>query len=255
MTHLELDTTVPLYTTFPHTTAPDQEEPHTKYTTAPLNSIPPYLTEDDRISLATSPTSSWDSSRRSSYSSTSSTSHSLRIKHCKSLPPSNGDKHALYPTKEAAYKRIEWLEEQMRLSRQSNEAIVKNMSRSIQTFLDRRKANDLEPPSFNKDATGSSALYTSTATSDTDNKKSIEKDQGSSQHHAMRLVLDKLTELKHILSQYSASLTLDDAPGMQLCTLTHWPRHLTCLYYLLQKAMSSLKYVYRLRRLKNGLMV
>ncbi|EPB85909.1 hypothetical protein HMPREF1544_07325 [Mucor circinelloides 1006PhL] len=212
MTHLELDTTVPLYTTFPHTTAPDQEEPHTKYTTAPLNSIPPYLTEDDRISLATSPTSSWDSSRRSSYSSTSSTSHSLRIKHCKSLPPSNGDKHALYPTKEAAYKRIEWLEEQMRLSRQSNEAIVKNMSRSIQTFLDRRKANDLEPPSFNKDATGSSALYTSTATSDTDNKKSIEKDQGSSQHHAMRLVLDKLTELKHILSQYSASLTLDDAP-------------------------------------------
>ncbi|KAL9557172.1 hypothetical protein MBANPS3_001514 [Mucor bainieri] len=222
MTHLELDTTMPLYSTFPHTTIASDEEPNTKYTptTHPttLNSIPTYPTEDDRNTLATSPTSSWDSSRRSSYSSTSSTSfsfstsHSLRIKHCKSLPPSNGDKQALYPTKEAAYKRIEWLEEQMRLSRQSNEAIVGNMSRSIQSFLDGRKVNDLEPPSFKGTATGSSVLYTATATSDTDNKKSIEQDQGSSQHHAMRLVLDKLLELKDIVHKYSGSLTLDAVP-------------------------------------------
>ncbi|KAL0140780.1 hypothetical protein V8B55DRAFT_1587640 [Mucor lusitanicus] len=225
MTHLELDTTVPLYNTFPHNTISSaEEEPNTKYTTTTtLNSIPTYPTEDDRNTLATSPTSSWDSSRRSSYSSISSasysfsTSHSLRIKHCKSLPPPNGDKHVLYPTKEAAYKRIEWLEEQMRSSRQSNEAIVGSMSRSIQAFLDGRKVNDLEPPSFKNATTGSSSsdsvLYTTAATSDTDNKKSIEQDQGSSQHHAMRLMLDKLLELKDIVHKYSGSLTLDPMPG------------------------------------------
>lgn len=220
MTHLELDTTVPFYNTYPHTTS-SNEEPNTKYTTTTtLNSIPPYLTEDDRNTLATSPTSSWDSSRRSSYSSTSSntysfsTSHSLRIKHCKSLPPSNGDKHVLYPTKEAAYKRIEWLEEQMRLSRQSNEAIVSNMSQSIQSFLDGRKSNDLEPPSFKDTTTGtSSALYTTAAASDTDNQESIKQDQGSSQHHAIKLVRDKLTELKGIVTKYSGSLALDQVPG------------------------------------------
>ncbi|KAK4520207.1 uncharacterized protein ATC70_008338 [Mucor velutinosus] len=230
MTHLELDTAVPLYSTLPHTISSD-EEPHTKYTTTTtLNSIPTYPTEDDRNTLATSPTSSWDSSRRSSYSSTSSTSysfstsHSFRIKHCKSLPPPNGDTHALYPTKEAAYRRIEWLEEQIRLSRQSNEAIINNMSQSIQTFLEGRKVNDLEPASFKDAATSSSVLHTTTAPSDTDNKKSIEKDQGSSQHHAMRLVLDKLIELKHIVNKYAGSLVLDQPPESdiqsQLCLST-----------------------------------
>ncbi|GAN09063.1 hypothetical protein MAM1_0241c08585 [Mucor ambiguus] len=229
MTHLELDTTVPLYNTFSHTISSD-EELNTKYataTTTTLNSIPTYPTEDDRNTLATSPTSSWDSSRRSSCSSTSSTSysfstsHSLRIKHCKSLPPPNGDKHVLYPTKEAAYKRIEWLEEQMRLSKQSNEAIVSSMSRSIQTFLDGRKVNDLEPPSFSDAATGSSVLYTTTATSDTGNKKSIERDQGSSRHQAMRLVLEKLVELKDIVNKYNGSLKSDSMPESDIQSQLH----------------------------------
>ncbi|KAG2189916.1 hypothetical protein INT46_007502, partial [Mucor plumbeus] len=181
--------------------------------------------EDDRNTLATSPTSSWDSSRRSSFSSTCSTSytfstsHNLRIKHCKSLPPSDGDKHALYPTREAAFKRIELLEEQMRLLKQSNETTVKNMSQSIQKFMNNRKeinCYDLKPASFvdntfnsnsnSSSCSGSSMLYT---TSNTDNKKSIEKDQGSSQHHANKLVLDKLMELKQIVDKYNVSLALN----------------------------------------------
>lgn len=224
MSHLELTTTVPLYNTF-HL----NEEPNTKYTTT-LNTTQQYPTEDDRNTLATSPTSSWDSSRRSSYSSTCSasytfsTNHNSRIKHCKSLPPSNGDKHALYPTKEAAFKRIEWLEEQMKLSRQSNETTLKNMSHSIQTFMNGRKeinCYDLEPASFKDNTCSSNMLYT---TSNTDNKKAVEKDQGSSQHHANRLVLDKLVELKQIVDKYNVSLTLDQVQGKYLlflfCILT-----------------------------------
>ncbi|CEP07207.1 hypothetical protein [Parasitella parasitica] len=202
MTHLQVATTVPLYDTFTCSSCLDQGL-DTKYATDLLNSTAQYRAEDDCIALATSTTSSWDSSQRSSYSSilsatciNSPAEHNRQIKHYKSLPPPNGDKYTLYPTKETAYKRIEWMEEQMKLSRHSNEAIVQRMSQSIQMFLDtRRNTDDLEQPS-SKD-------------SGTDDKKLMESSKYSSQHHVVGLVLEKLAELKAVVDKHTTSLTLD----------------------------------------------
>ncbi|KAI8647457.1 hypothetical protein BD408DRAFT_479244 [Parasitella parasitica] len=74
------------------------------------------------------------------------------------------------------------------------------MSQAIQTFLGAKRSNlDLELPSSKH--------------SSANEKKLIEKDEGSFQHNAGRLVLEKLTELKEIVDRDGGSLTLNKLQG------------------------------------------
>jgi hypothetical protein len=101
-----------------------------------------YHNSEDDNSTVVSPTTTWRSSRRSSYSSLSSSNTATAEKSINC-----SDKNVLYPTKQAAYERIDYLEEQMRLHKESNEAIVKNMMHSIDSFLQQRQTHPVNESS------------------------------------------------------------------------------------------------------------
>jgi hypothetical protein len=149
--------------------------------------------EDDNSTIV-SPTTTWGSSRRSSYSSlSSSNTTTATLRHCKSL---NCNKSVLYPTKKAAYERIEYLEEQMRLHKQSNEAIIKNMLSSINGFLQERQSK-APIDNNNDDQHTDKKEYTSSNTVLVKQALISEEGQGNS----TQVALDKLNKLLQLVSQ------------------------------------------------------
>ncbi|KAI9352348.1 hypothetical protein BD770DRAFT_142284 [Pilaira anomala] len=98
-----------------------------------------YHSADD-LSYISSPTTS-TSSRRSSFSSFASCHTPNRINtHRQSFPPPK------YNTLKAAHERIEYLEEQIRSRRKSNETVVQGMTVQIDAFL--KGYNRSEPLSY-----------------------------------------------------------------------------------------------------------
>lgn len=85
----------------------------------------------DELSFASSPTTS-ASSRRSSFSSFSSYHNTTnKTAQRQSLPPPT----QRYTTLKSAHERIEYLEDQIKTRRESNETVMKGMTFQIDTFL------------------------------------------------------------------------------------------------------------------------
>lgn len=145
-----------------------------------------YQLSNDLASFASSPTTS-TSSRRSSNSSYSTSLLSTTTKKHYSLPPtgSTSSNNKLYPTLNSALERIEYLEEQLKSRRESNEAIVKNVSFQIDTFLENRKKGNL--------STKREELLLSHG-----NTKSAPVVGPLTEE-----VIDKLNELKDLVSEYN----------------------------------------------------
>lgn len=156
-----------------------------------------YQLSNDLASFASSPTTS-TSSRRSSNSSysTSLLSTASSKKH-HSLPPTGStSSNKLYPTLNSALERIEYLEEQLKSRRESNEAIVKNVSFQIDTFLENRKKGNL--------STTTEELLLSH--SDTKSAPAVGP--------LTEEVIDKLDELKDLVSEYNLIICKDKEPGI-----------------------------------------
>ncbi|KAI8094745.1 hypothetical protein BDF21DRAFT_448878 [Thamnidium elegans] len=128
----------------------------------------------DELSFTSSPTTSV-SSRRSSFSSFSSHHTTNKIAHRQSLPPPQR-----YTTLKSAHERIEYLEDQIKTKRESNETIVKGMSFQIDTFLKNHTSKKRSDP----------LSYCSTDSS-------------------LDPVIDTLNELKQLVAQHNLSITQD----------------------------------------------
>lgn len=189
MTHLEISTTTenPFNIAYPQ-----------KFNSEYINQESYHNSEDDN-STVVSPTMTWESSRRSSFSSLSSSNTTATLRHCKSL---HCDKSVLYPTKKAAYERIEYLEEQMRLYKRSNNAIVKNMLSSIDCFLEQKHSkalmNDEDDKQHDLLSTDKNQLYTSSNT--IKQALILEGQVGSTQ--ATTTVEDKVNRLVQFVTQH-----------------------------------------------------
>ncbi|GAA5795539.1 hypothetical protein HPULCUR_000898 [Helicostylum pulchrum] len=130
----------------------------------------------DEISFTSSPTTSV-SSRRSSFSSFSSY-HTRTSSQRHSLPPPPPPQR--YTTLKSAHERIEYLEDQIKTRRESNENVIKGMTFQIDTFLKSHTSKKKSDP----------LSYCSTDSS-------------------LDPVIDTLNELKQLVTQHNLTITQD----------------------------------------------
>lgn len=127
----------------------------------------------DELSFTSSPTTS-ASSRRSSFSSFSSYHNTTnKTAHRRSLPPPQR-----YTTLKSAHERIEYLEDQIKTRRESNETVIKGMTFQIDTFLKSHTSKKKSDP----------LSYCSTDSS-------------------LDPVIDTLNELKQLVTQHNLTIT------------------------------------------------